>query len=36
VLDTKPDWRIVAALVEDAYRHVASWRLVGRLGPSAD
>jgi predicted DNA-binding protein (MmcQ/YjbR family) len=36
VLDTKPDWRIVAALVDEAYRHVASRRLVARLGPSAD
>jgi hypothetical protein len=31
VLDTRPDWRVVASLVEEAYRHVASRRLVARL-----
>ena len=36
VLDTKPDWRIVAALVEEAYRHVASRRLIARLDAGAD
>jgi hypothetical protein len=31
VLDGRPDWKVVAALVEEAYRHVASPRLVARL-----
>jgi hypothetical protein len=31
VLDGKPDWKVVEALVEDAYRHVATRRLVARL-----
>jgi hypothetical protein len=31
VLDGKPDWKTVAALVEEAYRHVASARLVEKL-----
>lgn len=31
VLDTKPDWAMVAALVEGAYRQVAHRRLVARL-----
>jgi hypothetical protein len=34
VLDTGPDWRVVAELVEEAYRHVASRRLVSRLDAS--
>jgi len=36
VLDTKPDWRTVAALVGEAYRHVASRRLIARLDAGAD
>jgi predicted DNA-binding protein (MmcQ/YjbR family) len=32
VLDTKPDWDMVAALVRDAYRHVATAKLRARLG----
>jgi predicted DNA-binding protein (MmcQ/YjbR family) len=35
VLDTKPDWDVVAELVEDAYRLVASRRLVARLDAGA-
>ena len=31
VLDTRPDWRVVAGLVEEAYRQVASRRLIARL-----
>ena len=31
VLDGRPDWSVVEALVEDAYRHVATRRLVARL-----
>ena len=31
VLDGRPDWRVVAGLVEEAYRHVAVRRLVVRL-----
>jgi predicted DNA-binding protein (MmcQ/YjbR family) len=31
VLDTKPDWSLVAALVRDAYRHVAAAKLRARL-----
>jgi predicted DNA-binding protein (MmcQ/YjbR family) len=31
VLDTRPDWAVVAELVEEAYRLVASRRLVARL-----
>ena len=31
VLDTKPDWAVVAWLVEQAYRLVAAPRLVARL-----
>jgi hypothetical protein len=34
VLDTKPDWNMVAALVRDAYRHIATAKLRARLGPS--
>jgi len=30
-IDRKPDWNVVAGLVADAYRQVASPRLVGRL-----
>jgi predicted DNA-binding protein (MmcQ/YjbR family) len=33
VLDTKPDWGVVAGLVEQAYRLVAARRLVAKLGP---
>jgi hypothetical protein len=32
VLDTKPDWGVVAELVEQGYRLVASPRLVAKLG----
>ena len=32
VLDVRPEWRVVAGLVEEAYRHVAAKRLVARLG----
>ena len=31
VLDARPDWRVVAWLVEQAYRHVAHRRLVALL-----
>ncbi len=31
VLDTKPDWSMVAALVRDAYVHVATSKLRARL-----
>jgi hypothetical protein len=31
VLDGAPDWRVVADLIESAYREVASRRLVARL-----
>lgn len=31
VLDGRPDWRVVAGLVEEAYRHVATKRLVAQL-----
>jgi hypothetical protein len=34
VLDTKPDWRVVAWLVEQAYRMVAHRRLVAQLPPA--
>ena len=34
VLDDGPDWRVVAALVEDAYRNVATRRLIARLDAS--
>jgi predicted DNA-binding protein (MmcQ/YjbR family) len=34
VLDTKPDWAVVAWLVEQAYRLVAHPRLVAKLPPS--
>ena len=33
VLDTRPDWRVVAWLVEQAYRLVAHRRLVAQLPP---
>jgi hypothetical protein len=33
VLDTKPDWAVVAWLVEQAFRLVAGARLVARLPP---
>ena len=32
VLDTHPDWDMVESLVRDAYRHVATKKLVARLG----
>jgi predicted DNA-binding protein (MmcQ/YjbR family) len=35
VLDTKPDWNVVAGLVEQAFRFVATTKLVARL-PSRD
>src|SRR5262245_16852136 len=31
VLDTKPDWKMVAALVREAYLHVATRKLVAKL-----
>lgn len=31
VLDTRPDWKLVAALVEQAYRQVAPAKLLARL-----
>ena len=31
VLDTKPDWGVVAGLVEQAYRRVATQKLIARL-----
>ena len=34
VLDTKPDWGMIAAMVRDAYRHVATAKLRARLDPS--
>ena len=33
VLDTRPDWAVVAWLVEQAFRHVAHPRLVAALPP---
>jgi hypothetical protein len=36
VLDTGPDWAMVAWLVEQAYRHVAPRRLVARLPPPSE
>ena len=33
VLDTRPNWAIVAWLVEQAFRHVAHARLVAKLPP---
>ena len=33
VLDTRPDWGVVAWLVEQAFRHVAQRRLVTKLPP---
>jgi predicted DNA-binding protein (MmcQ/YjbR family) len=33
VLDTRPNWAIVAWLVEQAFRHVAHPRLVAKLPP---
>jgi len=32
VLDTGPDWDMVGALVREAYRHVATKKLIARLG----
>jgi hypothetical protein len=32
VLDTQPDWDMVERLVHEAYRHVATKKLVARLG----
>lgn len=34
VLDTRPDWDLVAAMVGDAFRHVATAKLRARLEPS--
>ena len=31
ILDTKPDWGMVQALLRDAYVHVATSKLVARL-----
>jgi hypothetical protein len=31
VLDGKPDWDIVAGLIDDAYRHVAGKKLIAEL-----
>lgn len=31
VLDTRPDWEMVSALVRDAYRHVATKKLTALL-----
>ena len=36
VLDTKPDWNLIAELVEEAYRLVAHPRLVRRLDEAKD
>ena len=33
VLDTRPDWDMVTALVREAYRHVATKALVLRMTP---
>jgi hypothetical protein len=33
VLDTEPDWNMVARLVRDAFVHVAAKTLVARLSP---
>jgi hypothetical protein len=35
VLDQKPDWALVASFVRDAFVHVATRKLVARLGPAA-
>lgn len=35
VLDTQPDWGVVAGLVEQAYRLVAAAKLVAKLPPPA-
>jgi hypothetical protein len=31
VLDTRPDWRMLAGLIEQAFRHVATRKLVAQL-----
>ena len=31
VLDTRPDWTLVASLVRDAYAHVATKKLLAQL-----
>jgi hypothetical protein len=36
VLDAKPDWKVVAWLVEQAYRHVAHPRLLAKLPPRGE
>src|SRR5262245_23180045 len=36
VLDTKPDWKQVAWLVEQAYRQVAHPRLVAQIPPAVE
>jgi hypothetical protein len=33
VLDRSPDWGLVAKLVEEAYRKVATRKLIARLDP---
>jgi hypothetical protein len=33
VLDTKPDWKLVARLVRDSFIHVATKKLIARLPP---
>lgn len=35
VLDTRPDWDMVAAMIRDAYLHVATRKLAARLTASA-
>lgn len=35
VLDTRSDWKMIATLVRDAYRHVAKPRLVAQLDGAA-
>ena len=34
VIDRDPDWGMVASLVEEAYRHVATRKLIAKLDPS--
>jgi predicted DNA-binding protein (MmcQ/YjbR family) len=35
VLDTRPDWKMVAGLIEQAYRHVATRKLCAQLDAGA-
>ena len=35
ILDTRPDWRLVARLVRDAFMHVATRKLLGQLRDDA-